>query len=188
MLIRTEQGNQQYEDSFSAGREQKRSDDRNIFAIDNDFEPEPSKEDVNFEERITKRNPRHNQSRRRTPPNFSRATTGMQDRAETPFKSIELDEAKFEKEFSKKKEDFIREDVSEDIESELQESLKMDSRISVNFDEREHLPRPIRVSTNANLAFKKAAVNDLRRSTDGKTSQTKPRYAESEATSAEKGG
>ena len=78
---------------------------------------------------------------------------------------------------AKKKEDFIREDVSEDMESDLQESLKMDSRISVNFDERKHLPRPIRISTNANIAFKKAAVNDLRKSSDGQANQTKPRYA-----------
>lgn len=56
----------------------------------------------------------------------------------------------------------------------------MDSRISVNFDEREHLPRPIRISTNANLAFKKAAANELRKDTDGKANQSmmnKPRYA-----------
>lgn len=59
--------------------------------------------------------------------------------------------------------------MSEDVESDLQESLKMDSRISVKFDEREHLPRPIRISTNANLAFKKSAVNDIRKSSGGKT-------------------
>lgn len=91
VLIRAEQANQHAEGSFSAGRAQKASDDRNIFAIENDFEPEPNKDDVNFEERITKRNPRHNQSRKRTPPNFSRATTGMQDHTDLPFKSIELD-------------------------------------------------------------------------------------------------